>query len=189
MMTSGMVSIAWGAALAYTSRTPVSGLLESLAFLGRGTIEPFPVPMLIAAVVYIVAYLVLTKTVLGRYVYGISGNAEASRLSGINVNLFRIMVYAISGLAAALSGLILASRLSFGQPMAWSGMELDAIAASVLGGIAFTGGKGNILGTLIGALLITTMNNGLDLLNVNTFYQLMFKGCVLLLALAMQRRG
>jgi ribose transport system permease protein len=141
------------------------------------------------ALMFAVMWFVLKKTVFGRHVYAVGGNEEASRLSGVSVDRVKIWVYTLSGAMSAMAGIILTSRLNSAQPTAGAGYELDAIAAVVLGGTSLTGGRGWIFGTLVGALLIGVLNNGLNLLGVSSFYQQVIKGVVILLAVLIDRGG
>lgn len=186
--TLAMLTIARGATLVYTDGRPITGLPDAFVWLGAGDVGRVPVPVIIMALVFLVAHLILTRTVLGRYVYAIGGNEEAARLSGVNVIFYKALVYAISGVLSAVSAVILTARLNSAQPTAGSGYELDAIAAVVLGGTTLAGGEGSIGGTLLGAFIIGVINNGLNLLNVNPFYQQVVKGVVILLAVLLDRR-
>ena len=147
-----------------------------------------PVPVIWMLVAFAVLWFVLRKTTFGRHVYAIGGNEEASLISGVRVSQIKPAVYALSGALSAMAGVILTSRLNSAQPNAGSGYELDAIAAVVLGGTSLAGGRGWIVGTLIGALLIGVLNNGLNLLGVSSFYQQVIKGAVILLAVLLDRR-
>lgn len=187
--TLAVMTLARGATLVYTGGQPITGLGAAFRKIGTGHI-PFtsvPVPVIIMLGIFLIAYYTLSQTRFGRYVYALGGNEEATRLSGINTNKIKIMVYSISGTLAALSGIILTSRLNSAQPTAGEGYELDAIAAVVLGGSSLSGGKGGVGGTLVGALIIGILNNGLNLLNVSPFYQLMAKGAVILLAVLLDK--
>jgi ribose transport system permease protein len=133
--------------------------------------------------------MALTQTRFGRYVYAIGGNENVTRLSGVNVTLIKIVVYAVSGLLSALAGIILTARLESAQPTAGVGYELDAIAAVVVGGTSLAGGIGSMTGTLIGALIIGILNNALNLMDVSAYYQMIAKGAVILLAVLVDRRG
>jgi ribose transport system permease protein len=186
--TLGMLTIARGATLVYTDGRPITGLPDAFVWLGAGEIARIPVPVVIMAVVFVLSYVILTQTVLGRYVYAIGGNEEAARLSGVNVTFYKTVAYVISGLLSALSAVILTARLNSAQPTAGMGYELDAIAAVVLGGTTLAGGEGGIAGTLLGAFIIGVLNNGLNLLNVSAFYQQVVKGVVILLAVLLDRR-
>ena len=186
--TLGMLTIARGATLVYTDGRPITGLPDAFVWLGAGDVGRIPVPVIIMALVFVAAYVVLTQTVLGRYIYAIGGNEEAARLSGVNVTLYKTLAYVLSGVLAATSGIILTARLNSAQPTAGGGYELDAIAAVVLGGTTLAGGEGSITGTLLGAFIIGVLNNGLNLLNVSSFYQQVVKGVVILLAVLLDRR-
>jgi len=183
IVTLASMGIARGLALLYTGGYPISGLPEAFSFLGRGTVMGIQVPILVMAAVYIVAWILLNHLSFGRYVYAIGGNEEAARLSGIRVPRYKMLVYVISGLTAALAGLVLTSRLMSGQPNAGEGFELDAIAAVVLGGAAISGGRGAIIGTLVGAMMLGVLNNGLNLMSVSPYIQNVVKGGIILAAI------
>lgn len=188
--TLGTMTIFRGATLVYTDGRPITGLTESSLFemMGKGYFGWIPVPILWMLATYLILYLILKKTTFGRRVYAIGGNEEASILSGIRVDRVKIWVYSITGTLSALAGIILASRLNSAQPTAGAAYELDAIAAVVLGGTSLSGGKGWIFGTLVGALIIGVLNNGLNLMNVSSFYQQVVKGGVILLAVLLDRK-
>ncbi len=186
--TLAMLTIARGATLVYTDGRPITGLPDAFVWLGAGEIGRVPVPVVFMAVVFVIAYVILTQTVMGRYVYAIGGNEEAARLSGVNVPFYKALVYVVSGLLAATSAVILTARLNSAQPTAGSAYELDAIAAVVLGGTTLAGGEGGLGGTLLGAFIIGVLNNGLNLLDVSSFYQQVVKGIVILLAVLLDRR-
>lgn len=187
--TLGMMTILRGVALVVSEGRPITGLnSDFFAMLGGGYVGGIiPVPVIIMLVMFGVFWFVLKNTVFGRHVYAVGGNEEASRLSGINTDRIKIWVYTLSGAMAATAGMILTSRLNSAQPTAGTGYELDAIAAVVLGGTSLTGGRGWIFGTLVGALLIGILNNGLNLLGVSSFYQQVIKGVVILLAVLLDR--
>lgn len=182
-----------GATLVYTDGRPVStgfsDAADSFAWLGTGYLFGIPVPIWLMALVFIAAWYTLNHTRMGRYIYALGGNEAATRLSGINVDRVKIAVYALCGLLAALAGLIVTSRLSSAQPTAGTGYELDAIAAVVLGGTSLAGGKGRIMGTLIGALIIGFLNNALNLLDVSSYYQMIAKAVVILLAVLVDNKS
>lgn len=188
IVTLATMGIARGLGLIYTGGYPISGLPESFAFFGRGSLVGIETPILIMIAVYALGYVLLHHTATGRYLYAIGGNEEATRLSGIRVSRYKLLVYTLSGTTAAIAGLILTSRLMSGQPNAGVGFELDAIAAVVLGGAAITGGRGMILGTLIGALLLGVLNNGLNLMGVSPYLQTVIKGLIILLAIYISRK-
>lgn len=187
--TLGTMTILRGLSLVFSDGRPITGLnSDFFAMLGGGYVAGLiPVPVIIMLVMFGVFWFVLKNTVFGRHVYAVGGNEEASRLSGINTDRIKIWVYSLSGAMAATAGMILTSRLNSAQPTAGTGYELDAIAAVVLGGTSLTGGRGWIFGTLVGALLIGILNNGLNLLGVSSFYQQVIKGVVILLAVLLDR--
>ncbi|MFZ1871978.1 ABC transporter permease [Serratia sp. D1N4] len=183
IVTLASMGIARGLALLYTGGYPISGLPEMFSFFGRGSLLGIQVPILIMAGVYVLAWLMLNHLPFGRYVYAIGGNEEAARLSGIRVSRYKVLVYVVSGVTAALAGLVLTSRLMSGQPNAGDGFELDAIAAVVLGGAAISGGRGAIIGTLVGAMMLGVLNNGLNLMSVSPYIQNVVKGGIILAAI------
>ena len=189
IVTLAMMTIARGFTLIYTNGRPISGFGETFRFFGAGYLGRIPVPVVIMFLLLFVIYILLKKTPLGRYIYAIGGNEKATKLSGINTDKIKIAVYGLNGFLAAASGIILTSRLNSAQPMAGEGYELDAIAAVVLGGTSLSGGSGGVIGTIIGALIIAVLNNGLNLLNVSSFYQLVAKGGVILLAVFLDRKS
>ncbi len=186
--TLGTMTAARGFTLVYTDGRPITGMDDAFRFLGGGYIAGIPVPVVLMVIVFAAAYVVLRQTKFGRYVYAIGGNEEAARLSGIHTKKILLSVYSIAGLLAGFSGIIMASRLNSAQPTAGVSFELDAIAAVVLGGTSLSGGMGTIGGTLIGALIIGILDNGLNLLNVSSFYQQVAKGAVILLAVIVDNR-
>ncbi|MER2262394.1 MAG: ribose ABC transporter permease [Psychrobacillus sp.] len=188
--TLATMTIYRGLTLVYTEGRPISGLGDSVSFqmIGKGYFLGIPVPVVTMAAAFGVLYFILKKTTFGRRVYAVGGNEEASRLSGIKVGRIKIYVYALTGALAALASLILTSRLNSAQPTAGNMFELDAIAAVVLGGTSLTGGRGWIVGTLIGALIIGVLNNGLNLIGVSSFFQQVVKGAVILLAVLIDRK-
>lgn len=178
--TLGTMTIGRGLALILSDGRPVSNLSDSFNYLGSGTVLGIPILILIFILVFAVCSIILSKTVLGRYIYAIGGNEQAARASGINIDRVKLSVYSISGLLAGLAGILLASRITTGQPNAGAGFELDAIAAVVIGGTSTAGGRGTMAGTLIGVLLIGVINNGLDLLNVTSYYQQVVMGIIII---------
>ena len=187
IVTLGAMTYLRGLAYVTTGAYPLIKSNLGFGFLGGGLLGPIPVPVIIALLVYIVGYIILTRTTFGRHVYAIGGNEQAARLSGMRVDLNLIWVYVISGICAGIAGIIFAARLVSGQPTGGQGYELDAIAAVILGGTSFTGGQGSILGTLIGVFIIGVLNDGLVLMNVPFFYQLVIKGAVIVLAVLIDR--
>lgn len=191
IVTLATMTIYRGATLVVTDGNPITGLGDSLMFqmFGKGYFFGIPVPAVTMAVTFVILYIILNKTVFGRQTYAIGGNETAAALSGIKVNRTKIMIYALSGLMSALTGIILASRLDSAQPTAGETYELDAIAAVVLGGTSLMGGKGRIVGTLIGVLIIGVLNNGLNLVGVSSFYQQIIKGLVIVIAVLIDRKN
>ena len=188
--TLATMTIYRGLTLVYTDGSPISGLGDSITFqmVGKGYFFGIPVPVLTMLIAFFALWFILHKTTFGRRVYAVGGNENASRLSGINTDRVKIMVYSLTGMLAALSAIILTSRLNSAQPTAGTSYELDAIAAVVLGGTSLTGGKGWIFGTLVGALIIGVLNNGLNLIGVSSFFQQVVKGVVILIAVLIDRK-
>lgn len=187
--TLAMLTIARGFTMLYTKGHPISNLGKSFAFIGSGSLLGIPVPVWIAIIVVLLAVFVTQKTKIGRYIYAIGGNEQAAKLSGINISKVKIWVYAMAGALAALGGIIVTARLDSAQPNAGMSYELDAIAAVVIGGTSLSGGKGSVWGTVMGAIIIGVLNNGLVLLNVSPFWQQVVKGAVILLAVIIDKAG
>ena len=180
--TLGMLTVARGLTFIVTNAVAVFGTPNSFRLLGQGVIGPIPIPILVIVVVAVIGYIVLSRTRLGRYAYAMGSNLEAARLSGIPIRRYLTSVYVISGALAGFGGMIAASRVNSGQPNFGIGLELDVIAAAVIGGASLFGGQGTVVGTLIGAFLIALIRNGAVLLDVNTFYQQVIIGVVIWLA-------
>lgn len=185
--TLGIMTLGRGLALAYTDGKPITGLPAGFRFLGNGYIGPIPMPIVIAFIVFTVAYIALSQMKFGEYIYAIGNNENAARLCGIPVKRYIASTYAITGMLSALAGFILVGRIDSAQPIAGAGFEFDAIAAVVVGGTSFEGGEGSLMGTLFGVLIIAVINNGLNLLNIPSFYQDVVKGVVIVLALLIHR--
>ena len=180
--TLAMMSVARGLAYVYTESRPVFGLPDSFSWLGIGYIGPVPVMVILMAIVLIVAHIVLTRTCFGRYVFAVGSNEEVSKLSGINIVKIKFYVYTISSVLAALGGAALASRLQAGQPNAAQGYELNAIAAVAMGGTSMSGGRGGIIQTTLGLVIIGVINNALSLLGVSSYWQTITMGVIILVA-------
>ncbi len=180
--TLGMLSVARGLVYISTGAVAVFGAPEAFRLLGQGVLGPIPIPIIVVVIVAIAGYIVLSRTRLGRYAYAMGSNLEAARLSGIPIRRYLTSVYVISGALAGLGGMIAASRVNSGQPNFGIGLELDVIAAAVIGGASLFGGQGTVLGTLIGAFLIALIRNGAVLLDISTFYQQVIIGVVIWLA-------
>lgn len=185
--TLAMLTIARGATMLWTGGFPITGLGDNFAFIGTGWFLGIPMPVWITVIIVIIAVILTNKTKFGRHIYAIGGNESAARLSGININKVKIWVYAIAGILATVGGIILTSRLDSAQPNAGMSYELDSIAAVVIGGTSLSGGRGSIMGTVQGALIIGVLNSGLVLLNVSPFWQQIIKGLVILVAVIMDR--
>lgn len=177
-----------GLTLVYTQGNPVIVNNPGFGAIGGGTLLGIPVPIIIMVVVFVLAYILLSYTRFGRYVYAIGGNEEAAKLSGVANNKVKILVYSLSGVLAGLSGLILTSRLASAQPTAGNGWELQAIAAVILGGTSLMGGSGGVVGTLIGALILGIISNALNLLNVSPFYQDVVTAIIIIVAVVTDSR-
>jgi ribose transport system permease protein len=193
IMTLGMMSVARGAALLFTDGRPISGFGPGFRSIATGRLLGVPTPILLTLAIYAIAHFGLSRTRFGRYVYGIGGNEEATRLSGVAVRFHKTMVYVVSGVASAVAAVLLTARLNTAQPIAGIMYELDAIAATVIGGTSLTGGEGTLAGTLIGALTMGVLRNGLNLLGVSSFLQQLVIGAVIIVAvlidLAIKERG
>lgn len=182
IVTLATMNIAKGLAYVYTGGSPVRVVTKEWQFLGAGYVGIFPTPVVILVIVLIITAIIMNKTKMGRHMYAVGGNQQAAEFSGIKVEKVKFFVHAFSGLMAGLAGIVLASRMYSGQPTAGDGAEMDAIAAVVVGGTSMAGGSGKIGGTIIGGLIIGVLNNGLNLLNVNSFWQYVVKGVVILLS-------
>jgi ribose/xylose/arabinose/galactoside ABC-type transport system permease subunit len=177
--TLGMMTAARGLALLISEGKPVSNLSAGFTLLGSGQVLGAPVPVLVLCLVVLAASVVLRKFRMGRYIYAVGGNQSAARASGVRVNRVKMFAYTVCGALAGLAGVVLAARITTGQPNAGVGYELDAIAAAVIGGTSLSGGTGGAGGTVLGALLMGVINNGLDLLNVPSYYQQIVKGVII----------
>lgn len=185
IVTLATMDIARGFAYVYTGGSPVRIVSKEWQFIGAGYIGKIPTPVVILVIVLIITGILMNSTKFGRHIYAVGGNVQAAIFSGISVTRVKFWVYTYSGLMAGIAGVVLASRMYSGQPTAGNGAELDAIAAVVVGGTSMSGGAGKIGGTIIGALIIGFLNNGLNLMNVNSFWQYVVKGIVILLAVFM----
>lgn len=187
IVTMGMMNIARGAVLVLTNSYPVTGLPEEFKMVGRGYMMGIPIPVVVMLICYIVGFFVLKYTKFGRSIYAIGGNLEAARLSGIPVSVNKVLTHTICGLTAGIAGVVLAARLFSGQPSAGNGMELDAIAAAVIGGTSTSGGKGRLWGTLLGALIMGIITNGMNLMNISTNWQYIMQGTIIIVAVGLDR--
>jgi ribose transport system permease protein len=185
IVTLGTMTIWRGVALQFMNGTNIFGLPKTLNWFGQAYFGPIPVAVIFAVFLYFCAWFVLSRTKLGTYVYAIGGNETASRLSGINIDRIKIIVYSISGFLCAIAGILVAGRINAASPNTGNGYELDAIAAVVIGGTSFSGGQGLIWGTLIGAIMMGVIRNGLNMLNVSPYYQMIVIGLVIIVAVGL----
>lgn len=186
--TLGMMTAARGLALIYTDGRPISQLAPGFNFLGQGRILGIPVPVWLFALVAGMMWIILNRTRFGRHVFAIGGNEQAARVSGINISAAQFWIYTLIGLLSGLAGMILAARIGSGNPQLGMSMELDAITATVIGGTSFTGGVGTVWGVIVGAFIIGVINNGLDLMNVSPFMQMVVKGGIIVIAIIIDER-
>lgn len=189
IMTLGMMTIARGIPLVYTNGTPIFGLSDSFNALANSRILGIPTLVYYMVVICIVGYIILSKTVLGRRIYGIGGNEEAARLSGIPVARLKMLVYVFSGFLSGIAGILICSRITSGNRTVAEGYEMNAISAAVIGGVSMTGGSGSVLGMVVGAMILTIIQNSFDIIGVNSFYQDIIKGIIILLAVFLDLRG
>ena len=187
--TLGMLSIARGLTMLWTGGFPITGLGPKFGFMGAGFWLGVPMAVWICAGLVVLFYLISIHTTLGRYIYAVGGNEKSAAYSGLNVNRIKIWVYTLGGALAGMSGLLVTARLDSATPNAGLGYELDSIAAVVIGGTSLSGGRGSVLGTALGCLIIGVLNNGLVLLDVNAFWQQVIKGVVILLAVIIDKAG
>jgi ribose transport system permease protein len=190
IVTLGTMQVFRGIALQLTNGQPIFDITKvqpDFDIWGTRNFAGVPSPVIITAVVFVIGFLILRYTRLGLYTYSIGGNEQATRFSGVNINRYKLSVYTLMGLAAGIAGVMLTSRLNSAQPSVASGAELDAIAAVVIGGTSLFGGEGTIVGTIIGALLMAVIRNGLTLMHVTAFYQQIVIGAVIILAVLIDR--
>lgn len=189
IMTLGMMTIARGIPLVYTNGTPIFGLSDAFNALANSRILGIPTLVYYMVVISIIGYVILSKTVLGRQIYGIGGNEEAARLSGVPVARLKMLVYVFSGFLAGIAGILICSRITSGNGTVAEGYEMNAISAAVIGGVSMTGGSGSVLGMVVGAMILTIIQNSFDIMGVNSFYQDIIKGIIILLAVFLDLRG
>ncbi len=186
--TLGMMTLLRGVILVYTKGSPIPIKVDSYKFLGKGSIAGIPVPVIILILVFLLAHYILTQTSYGRSVYAVGGNREAARLSGIRVKANEFLVYALNGLMCGIAGLILTARLGSAQSTSGTGIEMDAIAAVILGGTSLSGGVGFVLPTVVGAMIMGIIDNILTLMNVNPHATSIVKGAVILIAVLVDKK-
>lgn len=188
IVTMGMMTVAAGVALLISDGRPINGLQDSFTVIGAGSIMGIPIPVFILLLVMLICHVILNKTVFGRHVKAVGSNENAAIMSGINVAKIKILTFTIAGALAGLSSIMLSARLYSGQPMAGDGMQMDAIAAAVIGGTSLKGGVGTIFGTICGALIIGVINNIMDLVNINMYWQEIAKGVIIVAAVIIDAR-
>lgn len=186
--TLATCTIARGIVFVFTDGRPITGVSDAYKYMGRASWGPVPVMVVIYLLFLVVGTFLLKYTKYGRHVFAIGGNKRAALVSGVNVKMTEFLVYVISGFCAAFAGLLLSSRIQTGQPAGGEGYELDAITAAVIGGASLSGGKGSVFGSFIGILVVGILTNGLDLLNVSSYYQQIIKGAIILLAVMADRK-
>lgn len=182
IVTLASMNITKGIALVYTQGAPIRCMTDAFKFPGAGYVGPIPTPVILMLIIFVIAVLLVNRTHFGRHIYAVGGNAQAASFSGINVSKVKFWVHTFTGIMAGIAGVVVASRLYSGQPTAGDGAEMDAIAAVVVGGTSMSGGSGRLGGTLIGVLIIGVLNNGLNLMGVDSNWQYIVKGFVILLA-------
>ena len=187
--TLGIMTSARGMAYLISGGLPVYNLPETMKFLGKGSVGVIPVPVIIMLICFAIGWIVLEKTYFGKYFYALGGNAEATRLAGISVSFYRVLSYVISGFSCGVAGIVMLYRVNSGQPSGASGMEMDVITGCVLGGVSLSGGEGKISNVLIGCLVVGLLSNGLTIMQVNEYWQQVFTGLVLILAVSIDRIG
>ncbi|CAM3691739.1 ABC transporter permease [Alicyclobacillus pomorum] len=188
IVTLGTMTLFRGITEIYTHGTPIFNLPDSFAWLGTAQLAGIPVPVILTVIVLIVAWVILAKSVPGRRIYAVGGNEQVAYLAGVRVKKYLLLVYMVSGFLAAVAGLVLTSRLGSAEPTAGTGYELDAITAVVLGGTSLFGGEGTLVGTIIGAAILGVIDNGLNILNVNSFWQDAVRGAIILVAILLDRK-
>lgn len=184
VITLGMMTVARGLAYIISGGLPVYDIPEAIVFLGQGYITGIPVPVLIMLIIVVIMGLILKYSYFGRYIYAIGGNVEAARLAGVTVGKIVVSLYALSAFLASIAGIVLAGRISSGAPASGTGAEMDVVTAVVIGGVSVNGGKGNMFGAFIGAIIIGVLSNGLTIMNIGEYYQQIVKGMVLIMAVA-----
>jgi len=183
--TLATMTIVKGLAFIISGGLPIFGFPSWFAVIGQGYIGPIPIPVIIMVIVFLIGSFILNRTYYGRYIYAIGGNEEAARLSGLNINKLKLLVYSLCGFFTGIAGIIMLARINSGQPVAGIGFEFDVLTAVVLGGVSISGGAGKLSGVLTGVLIMGVLNNGLILMNIGEYYQLVIKGVVLLVAVGL----
>lgn len=186
--TLATMTIARGFAMVYSDGRNITGVKDSYAFIGKGSIGFLPMPVLVFLIIVLIGIFLLRYTKFGRHVYAVGGNEQSAIVSGINAVKVKFACYVLSGLTSAIAAIVLSARIQTGQPAGGAGYELDAITAVAIGGTSLSGGVGSVIGTVVGMLIIGVMTNGLDLLNVSSYYQQVIKGVIILVAVLSDRK-
>lgn len=188
VVTLGMMSVAHGLALLISGGVPIFNLPDEFnGYLAIGTVGGIPVPLLVAAFIVAAIHIMLTRTRIGRYFYALGGNEEAARLSGIHVKKYSCLAYILCGALAGLTGVMLTARVASGEPNLGAALPLESIAAAVIGGVSLRGGEGSLIGAIFGAILIVLIRNGMDLMNISSYLQMVVMGCLLIFAVVMDQ--
>jgi ribose transport system permease protein len=187
IVTLGMMTVLRGAALTFTGGYPIAGVPDGVRYLGFGVVGGIPAPVIVSAATFILVALLLSKTVIGRHIYAIGGNETSSHIAGVPVAYTKFLIFVISGALCGLAAVVLLGRLGAGLPTSAEGLELDAIAAVILGGSSLFGGRGSVFGTLFGALILACLQNGLNLIGVNSFIIKILSGVIIILAVLLDR--
>ncbi len=187
IVTLGMMTVLRGAALTFTGGYPIAGVPAAVRYPGFGVVGGFPAPLIVMTVAFICVAILLSKTVLGRHIYAIGGNETSSHIAGVPVAWTKFAIFTISGALCGIASVVLLGRLGAGLPTSAQGLELDAIAAVILGGASLFGGRGSVFGTLCGALILAVLQNGLNLLGVNSFIIQILSGAIIILAVLLDR--
>ena len=183
--TMGSQIICRGLALLISDGRPVNDLNESFTFLGGGSLGPIPIPIIFLVVIAIITWYLMKYTQTGRHIYAVGGNKQAALVSGIKTKRIQLFVFLFEGVLCAIAGMVLTARVASGQPSLGEGFEMDAIAGAVIGGVSLSGGVGTIYGVICGSLVIGVLNNGMDLLNINGYWQQIAQGAIIVLAVTL----
>jgi len=187
VVTLGMMSFSRGLALMITNGQAIYGLPDSFSYLGTEYIGPFPIPLIIAGFIFLISYFILHRTRFGRYIYATGGNEKAAKISGINVTLVKTCAYMYCSLLTGLASVVISSRVNSGQPNLGLGASLESIAAVVIGGVSLFGGEGKLWGVFLGVIVLSLISNSLNILNVNSYIQMMIMAMVIILAVIVDR--
>ena len=189
IMTLGMMTIARGIPLVFTNGTPIFGLSEEFNMIANSRVLGVPSLVIFLVITVLAGHIILSKTVLGRRIYAVGGNEDAARLSGVSTAKVKLFVYVFCGILSGIAGILICSRITSGNGTVAEGYEMNAISAAVIGGVSMTGGSGNVLGMVVGAMILTIIQNSFDIMGVNSFYQNIIKGIIILLAVFLDLRG